>query len=127
MFTYHGLVLIANSFVFSICALCMAFLVSNLISSKNAVNGIVNVIGLGSSFLCGAFVPVEWLPDAVLKIAHILPSYWYIQNNELIKNIEVINIETLKPIFGNIIMVFVFSLIFIVSSNIVSRYKRKVG
>ena len=46
MFTAHGLILIANSFVFSICSLTIAFLIANLINNKNAINGIINVIAL---------------------------------------------------------------------------------
>ena len=127
MFTSHGLILIANSFVFSICALCIAFLIANIVSNKNAINGIVNVVGLGSSFLCGAFVPVEWLPDTVLKIAHILPSYWFIQNNELVKTLEVVNMESLKPIIINMFIVLAFSIIYIILANIVSKKKRKIA
>ena len=44
MFTAHGLILIANSFVFSICSLTIAFLIANLINNKNAINGIINVV-----------------------------------------------------------------------------------
>ena len=127
MFTKHGLILIANSFAFSICSLTIAFLIGNLINNKNAINGIINVIGLGSSFLCGAFVPVEWLPDSILKIAHILPSYWYIQSNEIIKTIEVVNIETLKPIFINISVIILFSVGYIILTNIITKNKRKIA
>ncbi len=126
MFTSHGLILIANSFVFSICALCIAFLIANIVSNKNAINGIVNVVGLGSSFLCGAFVPIEWLPDTVLKIAHILPSYWFIQNNEIVKTLEEVNMENLKPIFVNMFIVLAFSILYIIIANIVSKKKRKI-
>ncbi len=127
MFTSHGLILIANSFVFSICALCIAFLIANIVSNKNAINGIVNVVGLGSSFLCGAFVPVEWLPDTVLKIAHVLPSYWFIQNNEIVKTLEEVNMENLKPIFVNMFIVLAFSILYIIIANIVSKKKRKIA
>ena len=127
MFTSHGLILIANSFVFSICALCIAFLIANIVSNKNAINGIVNVVGLGSSFLCGAFVPIEWLPDTVLKIAHILPSYWFIQNNEIVKTLEEVNMENLKPIFVNMFIVLAFSILYIIIANIVSKKKRKIA
>ena len=44
MFTTHGLILIANSFVFSICSLTIAFLIANIINNKNAINGIINVV-----------------------------------------------------------------------------------
>ena len=125
MFTMQGLIYVINSFVFTMCALTMAFLLGNIINNKNAISGIVNVIALGSSFLCGAFVPVEWLPNTVLKIAHILPSYWYIQTNELMKTIENFNIETLKPVITNTCMLIVFSIIFIILTNIVSKKKRR--
>ena len=125
MFTMQGLIYVINSFVFTICATTIAFLIGNLFNNKGAINGIVNVIALGSSFLCGAFVPVEWLPNTVLKIAHILPSYWYIQTNELMKTIENFNIETLKPVITNTCMLIVFSIIFIILTNIVSKKKRR--
>ena len=127
MFSPQGVIYVINSFLFTICALTIAFLISNLVKSKNAINGIVNVVALGSSFLCGAFVPVEWLPDFVLKIAHVLPSYWYIRTNEQIKTIETFTIETLKPIGLNMGMILLFCVLFIVISNVVSRKKRKIG
>ncbi len=127
MFTLHGLIYIVNSFIFTICAVTIAFLIGNLVNNKNAINGIVNVIALGSCFLCGAFVPMEMLPDSVLKIAHVLPSYYYISNNELIKGLEVINFETLKPILTNMAIIIVFSILFILITNIISKRKRKIG
>lgn len=127
MFTMHGLIYIINSFIFTICALTIAFFIGNLIINKNAINGIVNVVGLGSSFLCGAFVPMEWLPDAVLKIAHILPSYYYISNNEMLKEVETFNFETLKPILTNMGIVLIFALGFVIATNIISKRKRKIG
>ncbi|MFR5190431.1 MAG: ABC transporter permease [Clostridia bacterium] len=127
MFTIHGGIMIINSFIFTICTLTIAILIGNLVSNKNAVNGIVNVVALGSSFLCGAFVPMEWLPDSVLGIAHILPSYYYIKTNEIVKTIEVWNLETIKPILFNSIMIIIFSSLFIIITNIVSRKKRKIA
>lgn len=46
MFTAHVLILILNSLVFSICALTIAFLIANIVKNKNAINGIINVVGL---------------------------------------------------------------------------------
>ncbi len=122
----HGLLYMANSLIFSFCALSIAFLLGNLGIQKEAVNGIVNVIALGSSFLCGAFVPMEWLPASVLKFAHILPSYWFISSNEMIKRLENINLDTLMPIFGNTVIIILFSIFFIILTNAVSKRKRKI-
>ena len=127
MFSNQGLIYMLNSFIFTICATTMAFFIGNLVTNKNAVNGIVNVVALGSSFLCGAFVPMRWLPDSVLKIAHILPSYYYIDTNEALTSLEMFNLETLKPLIINMTIVLGFSVAFIVLANIVARKKRKKG
>lgn len=127
MFSIHGIFYLINSFVFTICATTTALFIGNIVSNKNAISGIVNVIALGSSFLCGAFVPMEWLPEGVIKIAHILPSYYYISNNEILKTLEIINFNTIKPILLNIIIILSFSIIFIILTNIVSKRKQKIG
>ena len=127
MFTQSGLLYLINSFVFMICAVSISFLMGNLINDKEALNGIVNVIALGSSFLCGAFVPMQFLPDFVLKIAHILPSYWFIKNNEIIKEIEVISNSSLKEYSFNIIMIIIFIIIISIATNIISKMKRKAN
>lgn len=124
MFSTQGIVYMVNSFVFTICALTIAFLIGSVVNNKNAINGIVNVVALGSSFLCGAFVPMEWLPDFVLKIAHILPSYYYISNNEMVTNLETINFETLKPILTNMGIMLLFAVAFIIITNVLSKRRK---
>lgn len=127
MCSLHGLLYGINSFVFVLCTVSIAFLISSLVKSKGAINGIVNVVALGSSFLCGSFVPTQWLPDYVIKIAHILPSYWFIHNNELIQNIEVVNFDSLKIVFINMGIVVLFTIGYVVCSNLVVRRKRVFG
>lgn len=127
MFTIRGVIYIINSLIFTFCSLTIALLISTIIRNKDAVSGIVNVVALGSAFLCGAFVPAEWLPDSVLKIAHILPSYWYINSNDLLKTIETISLESLEPIIINCLILIVFSVIFIIINNIISRTKQKIN
>lgn len=125
IFSTQGIIYIINSFVFTICALIIAFLIGTIVNNKNAINGIVNVVALGSSFLCGAFVPMEWLPDVVLKIAHILPSYYYISNNEIVANLETVNFETMRPILTNMGIMLIFGVAFIILTNVLSKRKMK--
>lgn len=125
MFSMHGVLILINSFLFTLCALTMAFLIGTMLRSKDAISGIVNVVALGSSFLCGAFVPLEWLPPFVLKIAHFLPSYWYIKTNELLKTMEEINSNTIQPILWNMGMLLFFAIFFVIITNILSYKKRR--
>ena len=125
MFSLRGLISIINSFIFTFCTLTLSILISSLTNNKNAISGIVNVIALGSAFLCGAFVPAEYLPSSVLNFAHILPAYYYINSNDLLKNIDVINISSMHPIIINMVIIIIFSILFIILNNLVTRKKRK--
>ena len=127
IFTVQGLIFIINSFIFTMCITSLAFMIGVLVKNKDAINGITTVIAIGSSFLCGAFVPVELLPQGVLKFAHILPTYYYINSNELLKTIEKYNYDTLLPIIKNSIIILIFTIGFIIISNIISKNKRKFG
>ena len=127
MFSIRGLISIINSFIFTFCALTLSILISSLTNNKNAISGIVNVIALGSAFLCGAFVPAEYLPSSVLNFAHILPAYYYINSNDLLKNIDVINISSMYSIIINTIIIIMFSILFIILNNVVTRKKRKAN
>ena len=127
MFTYAGLIFSLNSLLFTMCITALAFMIGNLVHNKDALNGITNVLAIGSSFLCGAFVPVEYLPDGVLSFAHVLPTYYYINTNELLINIEKYNFDSLLPIIWNSIFILAFMFIFIIMSNFISRCRRKFG
>ncbi len=125
MFTKHGLCYMANSFVFACCALSVGFLIGNLVPGKEALSGVINVVALGSSFLCGAFVPVQWLPEGVLKAAHLLPSYWFIQNNELIRKMETVDAASIKPLLINGAVILLFAALFVALTNLLERNSRR--
>ena len=127
MFSLRGLIYILNTFIFSFVALTLALLISNLIKSKGAISGIVNVIALGQAFLCGAFIPSEFLGENIIKYSKILPAYWYNNSNDLLSTIEVINTVNLKPLLLNMIVLIIFAIIFIVINNIVSKHRQIIG
>ncbi len=126
MWSVHGIIYLINSLVFTICATTIAFMFGNIITGKGAVTAIMNIVSLGSSFMCGVFVPQSMLPDVVIKIAHILPTYYYVRVNEAVATLENVNLETLKPLMVDMGIVLAFSLAFIVMSNIVANKKRKI-
>ncbi len=123
----RGLVYAINLLIFIFTSLTLALLLSTLIDNKDAVNGIVNVISLGSAFLCGAFIPTEWLPETVIKISRIFPTYWYVNSNDLLASLQTINMTSLNQVIINMIVMLVFALIFIIINNLVSKKKQRVG
>lgn len=123
----RGLVYAINLLIFIFTSLTLALLLSTLIDNKDAINGIVNVISLGSAFLCGAFIPTEWLPESVITISRIFPTYWYVNSNDLLASLQTINMTSLNQVIINMIVMLVFALIFIIINNIVSKKKQIVG
>lgn len=121
----RGLLLSLNTLIFTLQALTFALLISSLVNNKDAIGGIVNVVALGSAFLCGAFIPSMYLPEKVVSISHIFPAYYFNNSNDLVTSLEVINLTTLKPFITNIMMMLVFMLVFIVLNNFVIKNKRK--
>ena len=127
MMSVKGLLYCCNLLLFSLCSLTISLMLSTLINDKNVVSGIANVIALGSAFLSGVFVPASLLPDLVLKIAHLLPSYWFVNTNEVLKDASVLNSVTLQPVFVNMAVLVGFMVIFIMINNAVTKKRQITG
>lgn len=107
----HINLMMVNALIFTISAVTMAVFISSLISNENTISGIMQVVSLGSSFLCGAFVPQALLSKTALTLEKIFPSYYYIKNNEMV--LENPSFGTILP---NIGIMLAFSLVFILIS-----------
>lgn len=97
----------------------------SFVKNKEAQNGIVNVIALGFSFICGAFVPQQLLGSFVLGIARLLPSYWFIKNNDEIILLSKFDWNSFSPIVMRMVVLLGFAILFFLITNLVSRIKRK--
>ena len=126
MINLNGILYIINSFIFAFCTLTIGFLIGNITQNKNAIGGIVNVVALGTSFLCGCFVPFEYMPNYVIKITHILPTYYFVSSNEIIKKLELFNFQNIKPLLINGVIIILFSVLFIIITNYISRKKQVI-
>lgn len=127
MSTDQGIIYIINLAIFIISATSLAFLLGNIINNKNVVTSVINVLAIGSSFLCGVFVPVEYLPESVVNMGKILPTYYYVNSNNMVMTLEHVNFDTLKPIINNMIIMIIFSIVFIILTNIIANKKRRIG
>ncbi|MBE5936719.1 MAG: ABC transporter permease [Lachnospiraceae bacterium] len=78
MFTVKGVLYIANMIIYMTISIALAFFIGQLVNKENLVSMIANIIGLGFSFLGGVFVPLEFMGEGIKKVAHFLPSFWYI-------------------------------------------------
>ncbi len=127
LFSINGLFSMLSMLIFTICATTIALLIGNLVSNKEAISGIINVIALGSSFLCGAFVPLAFLPESVKTIAHALPSYYYICSIDTATKLETVSLESLTPLLINYGIIIGLSVLFMIITNYISRKKMIIG
>lgn len=115
IFTRDYLLLMLNSLVYIIMVLAFTYMIIHFVKDANVLNMISNVFGLGSSFLCGIFVPQYLLGDGVMFIAQFLPPYWYL---EAMNNIATGNVT------GYIIDLFIilgYTLAFLVIAMVASK------
>ena len=90
---------VVNMLVLMLVALSITFFVSKFVKNDMIISLIGNVVGLGMSFLCGVFVPQSVMSPTILKVAHILPAYWYVKANDAINAYKPGN---LSSVFGPI-------------------------
>jgi ABC-2 type transport system permease protein len=125
VFSTNGLLMVLNSVILTIFAVTLALFLTNLIDKNNALLAIINIVSIGSSFICGVFVPAEWMPDVVTALAHAFPSFYYIDNNRIFSTLEKFDGEHLAPVFINFGILIASTIIVIVLNNIVTRAKQK--
>ena len=75
---------VLNSLAFFAAIVGFSVMVTSFMKNEDAIGGINNIFIMGSCFVGGVFVPSEYLPNVVNKIAAFTPTYWFAQNNELI-------------------------------------------
>lgn len=125
MLTMNGLLFMANAAVMSFFGVSFAFLLVNLLKNNNAILALVNVVSIGSCFLCGVFVPASWMPVFVQNIGRALPSFYYVENNRLISELEKFDFESLKPILINVLVMLGATALMVILNNIITHKKQK--
>lgn len=123
-------ILALNSYIFMLVCVSLSFLISCLVSNlKNAgdaLTGISNVVSLGSSFLCGAFVPQSILSEPILKIASFLPTYWYIKLNDSMAGLQGFTNEVLLKCAQYMGIQLLFASTFLAIALVVMKKRRSV-
>ncbi len=126
MATPAGLMLLLNSFVFTISCLGISFLLGTLIKKRAAQAPLQNTLTLAFSFLGGAFVPQFLMGKTVLTIASFTPTYWYIKSNHLIVSLHDFSMASLAPVFGNMAVLLGFGAAFLLVALAIAK-KRSAG
>lgn len=109
---------IVNVSIFSFAILCLTFLINNLTKSRFIINGLSTVLSLGTAFISGVMVPVEYLSEKVITIAKFFPTYYYIKINNM-------DISSLSDIRYELIIQILFGVVFLLLGVYFSKVKQK--
>ena len=71
--------------------------------------------------MCGIFVPMEYLSDTVIKLAHFLPAYWNVKAIQVIDNFKPQDASTLAAYMGIQVL---FAVAILCVGLVVARRKR---
>jgi len=124
VFTKAGLLIASNAFFVAITALSISFLVSNIAKSINAIGAIANIVGLGSSFICGAFVPQEMLGKGILFVSSFTPGYWYVKATNDIFSLTGYGFDNIRPILSGMGIQALFAVAILAVSMLLVKQKR---
>ncbi len=121
MFTAAGALRLANTVVYALICLAITFFLSSFVKNNNTVNIFVNAFGLGSAFICGVFVPRQFLADGVIAAGRFFPAYWYVNNEEAASNLSA---ASASSIVLNFTIQLMFALAFMVLAIVISSKKK---
>ena len=117
---------ILNSLVMLLVALSISYLVGIITTNSNMLSGVVNVISLGMCFLCGVFVPLEYMNSGVKTVAKFLPVYWYETTNDMLVQFSHITGDVRTDVLQALGIQLVFAIAFVCIAMAFSKWKRSV-
>lgn len=123
--TGRGGLFALNTFVFGLPVLALGFLITKITTNKEALSAIVNVVALASSFLCGAFIPTHLMPEAVVAVGRVLPTFYYIDNNNALAQMTTFSGAAANQFWVNIAVQIGFAIVFWIASVVLERYRRR--
>lgn len=110
-----------SSFVFV--AVSIAYFSGSLVTNKDALTGTMNIISLGMCFLCGVFVPLDYISTGVKNVSQFLPVYWYETANEILGEFTVLTGSTKIQIYQAVGIQLVFGVVFVCLTLVVEKYR----
>lgn len=134
LFFYHDTLInhggfiyfLLNSFMMLLVALTISYLVGLITTNSNMLSGIVNVISLGMCFLCGTFVPLEYMNSGVKTTAQFLPVYWYEKTNDLLAQFGSITGDVRIEVLQGLGIQLVFAVAFVCIAMAIYKRKRTI-
>lgn len=119
------LLLLGNSLTVTLVAVSLALLCSTIVSNENSMSFVSNIVTLAICFLSGVFVPLEFFGKSLLRIAKLLPVYWYEKNVEWIYGLTGFTTENLSTVYRGLLIQLGFAAAFFCIYLLVNKYQQQ--
>ena len=114
-----------NIFAMLLFGMSLGFFAGMVAKSTDAMNAIVNVVSLVLCFLGGIFVPREFFGGGVGKVAKLVPTYWYVVNNEEIGQMTKATSSFVKNMLIQSGIVIAYAVVFFAVTLVIISARRK--
>ena len=115
--------LVMNTAALFFVAVSIAYFSGSLVTNKDALTGTMNIISLGMCFLCGVFVPLDYISTGVKNVSQFLPVYWYETANEILGEFTVLTGSAKIQIYQAVGIQLVFGVVFVCLTLVVEKYR----
>lgn len=123
-----GLVLTwINAFLFTLTVLCISYLIGITVKTRNAIQALATILSLSMSFICGIFLPQEYLGEAVKRVSSFTPTFWYVRANNLIYGLTNYTMKSIHPVIQCMAIQIGFSAVFLSVILVAAKRKRQMA
>lgn len=127
LFTPRFLLMLLSSFLYMAICMAVALLITSFTQKSAVVTAVVNVVGLGSSFLGGVFVPVEVMGNSILRIGRAFPAYWYTSAVRAVGEAAQMTQKALSDYWSGMGILTLMLAVLLSGSLLVNKVKRQRG
>lgn len=120
MLFFYGI----NEFFLMFLGIGIAYFICSITSNTNLINMLSNMIVLSMSFLCGVFVPSEFMSATVVKFSQLLPVYWFVDCCKYIEHHSVSNVFS-SHFIECLLIQLVYAIIFFVAGIIINKKREQ--
>lgn len=123
VFSVKGLYQLLNLFVFGLCAMGIATLMSQFVSNVSIIAVVSNTLSICLCFLGGCFVPLEYMSSTAKTVGSFTPAYWYSKAAEVLYELNEFQLSSMGGYFKCLFIELGFAVAFFSIALLVEKQK----
>lgn len=123
VFSVKGLYQLLNLFVFELCAMGIATVMSQFVTNGCTIATVSNTLSICLCFIGGCFVPLEYMSTTAKTIGSFTPAYWYSKAAEALYELSEYRLEFMGGYFRCIAIELGFAVAFFSVALLIEKQK----